>query len=509
MQKEFRVDNLFQDNMVLQREKPLNIWGEGPEGEDVSLFIQGKEGRTTVVEGKWMITLSPLETSLDEEMVIRCGGEEIRLAGILVGEVWLAGGQSNMEFFIRYDEEKETLLREGENPLLRFYDIPRISYDGQEKEADYSLYGFWRVCDRENLEYFSAVGYYFSSLLNRDLNVPVGIIGCNWGGSPSCTWMDRACLRDEPLKIWFDNYENGLKSLDMKSYEKKFKGKMENYRNDLFADEIGERLMFGMSDEEMEEFMASPDYTDQFPSPGPLDPHRPGGLFEHMLMRAVPFTLRGFIWYQGESDDKAPAIYDLMLTRLISCWRDAWKEELPFLYVQLAPFRKWLHCRGKEYPLLREKQRIVSHTVPRVWMASIMDAGMEKDIHPKRKRPAGERLALLAEGHVYGKDILCDSPEFNRAEIGEDRVVLHFDHAPGGMDIRGNSASCLELILQGEPVLPERILAGDSRLTLFAAGIGKAGRGEIRFAWKDYCEVNLYNRAGLPLKPFLFSWGEE
>ena len=504
----FTVNRIFQNNMILQREKPLKIWGTGPEGEIVTVAIQGITGTCRVQSGRWEAEIAPLRTSFGEELAIRCCSEDIVLGNILVGEVWIAGGQSNMEFFVRYDEGREQILREGGNPNLRFYDVPRVSYPEQLKEADYSRYGVWRTCERENIEYFSAVGYYFSSLLNRDLEFPVGIIGCNWGGSPACTWMDIPYLEESPQNIWLKDYEQDLKSLDLENYEKDFKSDPANFKTDMFSDEISESLLFGMDDGEMESFMNSPSYSSGEIPVGPLDFRRPSGLYHAMLMQVVPFPVRGILWYQGESDSKHPEIYDVVLEKLIRCWRDAWGEELPFLFVQLAPFRKWLHCLGSDYPLLRDKQARVSRSVPGAWLASIMDAGMENDIHPKKKKPVGERLALLAKGHVYGKDILCDSPELIHGRVEEGRIVLSFCHGDDGFLMKGESVKALELFIENERAQGYNVILGKGEITLIQDGIAKKSRGEIRFAWKDYCEVNLYNRANLPVKPFIFRWGE-
>jgi sialate O-acetylesterase len=435
----------------------------------------------------------------DKSLTLICGKESIEYSHICLGDVWLAGGQSNMEFFLRYDADREEIFNGETDGDIRFFDMPRISYPEQIGEADFSRYGLWRTWDRENLDYFSAVPLYFAGKVRETLDVPIGIIGCNWGGSPACAWMDPSYLEGNPGSVWLDDYDEDRASLNLPAYEEAFKKNPANFKNHMFSDVIGERLLFGMDDGEMAEFMASPDYTGEIVPLGPLDFRRPGGLYENMLLKAAPLRIRGFLWYQGESDEKHPQAYDRVLTNMIRCWRDTWQEDLPFLMVQLAPFRKWLHCDGGTYPLLREKQDKVARSVANVWMASIMDKGMEKDIHPKEKKPVGERLALLALGKVYGYDLLCESPELARAERKDGEIILHFRHAPDGLFLSGKSLSCLEVDgAEGEVI---KSLEGN-RLSLKSDGFRTGKTVSVRFAWTDYCVVNLFNRAGLPVKPF-------
>ena len=486
--------------MVLQRDKELQIQGQGPEGLEVKASIQGRSGRTVISGGIWSLTIPPLSASEGELLKLVCGDTVILLEDISIGEVWLAGGQSNMEFFLRYDENRDRVMEDGCDSQIRFFDQPEISYAGQDSEADYSRYGIWRRADRDNLDYFSAAGYYFAARLRKELNVPVGIVGCNWGGTQACNWMDPVYLENNEGRIWLDEYRMAVQYLDHEKWIAKFKADPGNYRNNLFADKRSEMLSYGLSDREMAEYMASPDYAEPVPNYGPLDPKRPGGLFESMLSPLSFFTISGFLWYQGESDNTHADIYDIVLSSLIRCWRDRWGEELPFLFVQLAPFRRWLHCDGREYPLLRERQERVADTVPGVWMASIMDSGMEKDIHPKKKEPVGERLALLALGHVYGREILCDSPRFRDAVRHDEGLTLSFDHADGGLVLKGNDVAALTV--DGEFLDNRNIeIRGESLLIRLPEG-KKSTPVSVEFAWTDYCEVNLYNSAGLPVRPF-------
>ena len=226
---------------------------------------------------------------------------------------------------------------------------------------------------------------------------------------------------------------------------------------------------------------------------GPLHPCRPCALYHLMLEKAAPYTAKGVIWYQGESDSPHADIYDVVLSSMIRAWRRLWCEELPFLVVQLAPFEAWLGESGETYPTLRACQQRVAERVPGVYLCSSGDAGMPWDIHPKHKRPIGERLALLARGHVYGEDILCDAPVLKAVHREGSRVILSFEHGDG-LVIRGDLLNALRVNGQ---VCPAKV-EGEC----LVIDLPMAKHWKIEFAWQGYYEVNLYNAAGIPALPF-------
>ncbi|MBQ5960766.1 MAG: hypothetical protein IJL53_08930 [Firmicutes bacterium] len=507
---------VFSDHMVLQRDKTVYIWGQAAPGQTVHAEIQKQYGEDTVkADGSFCIGIGPLQTSWAEELAVICGDEKAVIRDVQVGEVWLAGGQSNMEYLMSHqqgiEEEQELLRRLGRKPELRFFDVPEISYPGEEEQYDYSPYGFWRTCTPEDIPYYSAVSYFFGRMLEAELGVPVGIIGCNWGGTPSCSWMRAETIHAVGGSVWIDEYLHDLDSMNVEEEAEKYKADPANNPLIPLNDPSFARVLYpGLTRDQQ---LAVMGLTPSAAAPkGTCHPWRPAGVYYTMLRTVIPYALRGIIYYQGESDDKHAELYSAMLSGLIRQWREDFRDDgLPFLMVQLAPFKEWMDCVGDRYPELRAEQQKTADTIPNVYLASNGDGGMYYDIHPKNKRPAGERLAKLALGHVYGKDNVCDAPRFSHAEWQGDTLVLHFDHAeilqystlrtqPDEKYYGGEDDP--EPLATSPSALMAEIGGNTLRLT-FADGTDHA-KVKVRYAQTAYYKVNLYNEAGIPLLPF--SW---
>lgn len=501
---------IFQDHMILQRHKAVRVWGRCGRDTKITVRLQGQEAEVISTEGRWEVTLPPMEACEQTEMEIFSEEEHITIRDVAIGEVWLAGGQSNMEFHMRYDVERDSAKA---NPRIRIFDYPEVAYEGQLEEGDYSEFGYWRECREKDLQYFSAVGYYFAMQLEARYHVPIGILGCNWGGTPACAWMDPEYLKGNAGKIWLEDYEKCLAELDCEAYEKAYRESPDSYRGKPFENEFQDKIFYGASVEEITQMFTSMTEEDFRRSAllelGPKSEKRPGGVYRSMLCQVAPYTVRGVLWYQGENDDKHADVYHVVLKELIHCWRDLWEEQLPFLIVGLAPFAS-MELGGKNpFYVLRSEQEWVSRNVENVWMASIMDAGMRQDIHPKRKRPVGERLALLARGHVYGEDILCDAPVCDRMTVETGKITLHFVHAGDGLALAGERCNALEITADGKELTDYALHAGADQIEVCSDKITKDSRVKVLFAWQDYCEVNLYNSAGLSAAPFIVEHGIE
>lgn len=241
---------------------------------------------------------------------------------------------------------------------------------------------------------------------------------------------------------------------------------------------------------------------------GPFCERRPARLYRSMVCQVAPYGARGVLWYQGEADDERAELYHRIFPALIRSWRDLWGEELPFLFVQLAPFERWMACRGDRYPEVRSAQQWVADNVPNTAMAVITDCGSRWDIHPKEKRPVGERLALLAARYVYGEDVLCEAPRMKSAAVSDSRIDIRFDHAGDGLHLDGARLDGLELYQDGYPVGYDACAAEGDTLTVLGESIRADAPTQVRLAWTGYCKVGLKNSAGIPARPAILSANE-
>lgn len=514
---------LFQNHMVLQREKIIKVWGTGKENETVSVLIQGRESVCcTDRDGKWSVDIGPLHTSYSETMTITSGQERIVLQDVQVGEVWLAGGQSNMEFHMRYDADFASEAASCENNNIRLFDYPEVYYTEQINEADYGEnFAFWRKATPQDLEWFSAVAYYFAKEINNRYGIPIGIVGCNWGGTPACAWMSEEAIKDGGGQIYIDEYRNAVAHLDLPAYEENFRNNPASWKLNPFADPFSDMLLKGMSLVDViriltgqEIDLSTVDFSAQVPVMGPKNERRPGGLYESMLCQVAPFGIRGILFYQGSSDgDRYPELYKTLFPALIRCFRSLWQEELPFLFVQLQPLERWMHCVGEPYVKIREAQQLTANTVPNTGMAVISDVGMEFDIHPKKKQPVGYRLALLAAGKVYGEDILCEAPTLTNVEAEDGCLHLYFentgdglslsDQTPDGVEVDPGKLGGLRLLVDGYDLDLSNITAEaqGNVVELKGPAFHKDARVIVELGCTGWYRINLYNSAGIPARP--------
>ncbi|MFA9466371.1 MAG: sialate O-acetylesterase [Velocimicrobium sp.] len=495
------LPDIFENGMMLQREKPIKIWGTGAENSKLVIQLGESKESVQIKNGRFFCELPSMSAGVGWTLLFFIEGEvipEIKIENISIGDIWIAAGQSNMEYFLRYDAHWNDVKRQPINENIHMYNCPRIAYLGQKREQPDS--GHWFLEQQPQWESFSAPGYSFARAIQPVLDVPVGIIGCNWGGTPACAWMESSYFEEDPLCVFSKEYEEAVSKIEKKELEKR---SMEAWEfEDSYLHQIAWRaMMYGMNEEDQKRWMKENAKSPLLPM-GPYHQYRPGGLYEEMVKKIAPFGVKGVLWYQGESDSNHADIYDITFTKLIDCWRKTWKDELPFLFVQLAPFGKWLDCDGTNYSVVREKQELVEKFVPNTGMVSIMDLGMYEDIHPKQKMEVGERLALLARGLVYGEDVLCESPEFIDAECVGNRVVLTFSHTGKSLYLKGEQIKSL-VIYQGGRKRKIKTYQIDASITLFLEEQTKEPI-EILFAKESYCEVNLFNEAGLPVKPFSF-----
>ncbi len=510
------VDKMFGHHMVLQRQKVVKIWGTGIPGRFVSVratkcpannrkeFLVDIETQVNNA-GIWLAELTPQEATYDVAMSVSDGESMITFNNVAFGDVWIAAGQSNMKYQVHFDANSEQILYGLMNHRIRYFCYPQISIPEMEDKFDFSEFARWRCSTPEDLPYFSSVAYYFATDVSLSLDIPIGIIGCYWGGTPACAWMDVEYLENTEGKVWLDEYQKKAQNLNLEIDK-------QHYLNHPTTDTthplksvkgLQGKLMYpGLTRKEQSEFqtISQRNNINKLPvSGGPHHHCRPGGLYSMMVKKIAPYTVQGVIWYQGESDYQHTSVYHVVFSQLIYCWRNLWREQLPFLFVQLAPFEKWLDLDGLEFPLLRERQKYVAELIPNVWMVSSSDAGMKYDIHPKAKKSIGQRLALLALNKVYHKGLLADAPYVSNITRKDNFLYIKFAHGEG-LHIKGKKLNAMSVVgLDGKAISIKAVsiekdtivLQGDFDQPLY-----------VHFANTPYYNVNLYNSSKLPALPF-------
>lgn len=514
MKRAIKLPHFIQNGMIIQRDKNIRLWGDASANSTVSVRISGTNLAQTPVEtadetktdsdGHFTFSLPSLPASRDCTLTFTCNGESVSYNDILVGDVWLASGQSNMELYLKYDRDWDRVHRLFSNPDIRIYNVPQVAFEGHVTHGPAS-YGKWLKPRDEGFEYSTAAGYSFALEIQAAIGVPVGIIGCYWGGSTASAWVPEHVLKKAPLDNYFKEYDDAVKGIDPEVLRE------ESLKGWAFEDSAKhgadfEPLLYGRDRDWQLQYMKDHAGEPCIPM-GPYNINRPCGLYHHMLSTLIPYSIKGVIWYQGESDcGGRAAYYDKLMTALIEDWREEWSDNFPFIFVQLAPFGKWLDCTSVDYKVVREKQEYVSKTVPDTYMASIMDIGSYYDIHPKLKMEVGRRLALLARGHVYNDSaLLCDSPEFKDAYLDKNnRIVISFEHADS-LHISGTGTDIALRYNDNEIIsLNDVVAVSDELIVSLPTSIApKAGDTlELMVGWDDFAQIFIHNRNGLPIKPF-------
>jgi len=495
----FQVAAVFSSNMVLQREKNIRIFGWGEDDQEVAVRFKDMDYTAKIQDGHWRVLLPPQEAGTGYDMVIQCGAEKRIFTNIAIGEVWLACGQSNMQFELQNCKGGPDMLSNDVNPKVRFYATPRLAYQN-EKFYEAERNSSWSEFGVEAAKNWSAVGYVFAKKLAKDLDVTVGIIGCNWGGTSASNWMSEESLsEDQELSSYLDEYR---KAIEGKSETEQLREYQEYIE---YADEWGKNYA--------ELLEKDPNITwdeaqriigpSRYPGPqGCSNPFRPAGLYQCMLQRVMPYTLRGFLYYQGESDDHKPNMYQKLLTRLIRQWREDWEDlTLPFLIVQLPMHRYKADPDYKNWCLIREAQMNTYRTIKNTGIAVALDCGEFNEIHPKDKTPVGERLELQALYHVYHRinEWEAFGPIYHSYVRKDQEMELSFVHADDGFVVKGEISG---FEIAGEdgiyaPATPKlcgtKILLSSSQVPSPIAA---------RYCWTNYGEVTIFGTNGLPLAPF-------
>jgi sialate O-acetylesterase len=496
---EFKVAAVFSNHMVLQREKNIRIFGTGEDGETVTVTFLGNSYTAAVKQGEWSAVLLPQAAGEGYEMTVSCGGRERKFHNIAIGEVWLAGGQSNMELELCNCKGGKEMLHNDKNPGVRFYYTPKNAYIDEHFLETEEQSG-WKEFDGEAAKTWSAVGYIFGKKLAKDLDVTVGIIGCNWGGTSASAWMSEEGLsKDKDLASYLEEY---YRAVEGKSEEEQVK----EYREYEAYARVWDAKCAALYAENPEiEWAEVQEIIGECRWPGPINcmsPYRPGGLYHCMLQRVMPYTLRGFLYYQGESDDHKPLIYEKLLTAMIRRWREDWEDlTLPFLLVQLPMHRYKADPDIKNWCLIREAQMNTFRTVKNTGIAVILDCGEFNEIHPKDKIPVGERLELQALYHIYEKISGREAfgPIYKAFAYKGNGIELSFEYAEEGFLVRGKMGG-FEIAGEDGRYVPAEAVINGSGIFLSSPDLDKPVYA--RYCWTNYGEVTVYGRNGIPLAPF-------
>ncbi|MGC4072206.1 MAG: sialate O-acetylesterase [Nibricoccus sp.] len=474
----------FTAHMVLQRDQPVPVWGTAEEGENVTVeFAAQKKTVATDAAGNWRVDLDPLSAS-SEGRVFRVSGsksgESIVLDDVVVGEVWLCSGQSNMVFTLSKsvykwagvtNEAKE--IEAANYPLIRMF----TGEGTKAYEPQRHVKGEWLVCTSETAPAFSAVGYFFARDLQRELHVPVGIVALSYGASCAEAWIRRETLAADPkLRPMLEKFDEAVKSFRTLPPPS---APSEERSQDVNA--------------------AAPKPAAKAPRDPVQDQHNATVMFNGMIAPVIPYAIRGVLWYQGESiagGKDGIALYPHVQETLINDWRALWKQgDFPFYIVQLAGQDK-----PSNSPEVREAQATVL-ALKNTGMAVATDIGEEKNVHPYNKQDVGDRLARIALANVYEKAIEFSGPRYESMSVEGDSIRLRFSHAKGGLVARGGELKWFEVAgADGKYVKADATIDGVTVVVRSAEVVAPVA---ARYAWVNFPDGgHLYNAAGLPAAQF-------
>lgn len=476
----FTVADVFTDHMVLQRNALVKIWGEAKSGSLVEVRFAGQLRKIKATKGKWQVTLKTGEAGGPYKLEVINGNNKVSFQDVLIGDVWLAGGQSNMEFALRRVKDARTEISLADYPQIRYYKVPRKFYPEQEISK-----ASWNVCSPQTASEFSAIAYYFARNIHKELNVPIGIIQTPVGGTTAEAWTSRALLMsDKDFRPIVQHYDSIVNSYGPDGYEK------------LYNRYVASLTEYQHLSAEQKKYIAKP-----VEPMGRKNFHRPIGLSETMLSTVIPYTLKGFLFYQGESNTARGAQYRKLFPAMINEWRTSWGQgDIPFLFIQLPRFE----TKTRYWYELREAQYLTSVHVKNTAMVVAFDQGNPKDIHPIVKDTVGWRLSQLALGKVYGKKVVCQGPEFKKMTKTDDgSLLLYFDNAGTGLVAKDNASKLSGFTIAGRDgkfYPAEAVIVGKNQVKVKNSQV--TAPVDVRYLWVNSTDMNLFNKEGFPATSF-------
>lgn len=438
---QLRLPALFADHMVIQQQSSVPIWGWANPVQEVRITVSWD---TTTITTKannatfWKTKIQSPPAGGPHTITIRAGNESATLTDVLSGEVWLCSGQSNMEWSMAASADGKELIDNISDPTIRLFHVPKSAASTPQVRGE----GTWRIANQESVRGFSAVGYFFGKKLNTDLNVPVGLINASWGGTPAEDWLPEDLVESNP--------------------------KLKASASLLIDDK-------------------------------PWCPYIPGVTYNAMISPLLPFRIAGALWYQGESNTVAPSTYKLLMETLILDWRTEFNSEFPFYYVQIAPFSGY---GDVEIGTLIREQEVEMLKIPNTGMVVISDLVDDvADIHPKFKKPVGDRLANLALTDTYGKSgIESHCPVYKSMNVEKNKIRISFEYVTKGLITKGGDATEFLVAGDDQKFYPANVKI-DGNTVLVSAKEVKSPVA-VRFGWSNGSIPNLFSSGGLPVSCF-------
>lgn len=487
LQAEVVLAPIFNDNMVLQRQKAVPVWGRAKAREVITVTFKGQTIETTADEdGHWQVQLNPMDAATEASTLTVSGENQIALTNVLVGEVWLGSGQSNMSWKLSSPGLYETEIAESKQyPLIRLFSVPKPT----------SAWQTWNVAAPETVKDFSAVAYFFGLALHKKLKVPIGLIQSSVGSTEIEAWMSI----------------DSLLALELPTITSRIQAESETKKN-FDPQQLEQKLLQWQQ------------AVQTAREGGEKPPHRPktlwhpndspwiaGNLYQHMIEPIIPYAIQGVIWYQGESNAQHADQYQQLFPALIHSWRQAWQaDEFAFLYVQLANFMalQTQPVEDADWPFLREAQ-LMTLALPNTAMVSVIDLGEAQNIHPPRKQEVGERLARAARALTYGEDIVYSGPLYDAMKIEGDKIKIIFKYSDNGLVAQGDKLKGFAIAGKDRQWFWAEAKIDQSNTVIVHAPQLEAPVA-VRYSWANNPVGNLYNQAGLPASPFRTdNWEQE
>ncbi len=467
---EVKTPNVFGSHMVLQRDQPNRVWGRADANEKVTVKIADQTHEAQAdKDGNWEVKLNPLAVGGPHELVIK-GSNELKFEDVMVGEVWICSGQSNMQWSVNAAWDPDLESAAANYPNIRMINFPQVGTQEPIWSHDDRK---WQVCTPQTVGSFSAVGYFFARQLHQTLNVPIGMINNAWGGSACEAWVNPERMKaDERYKPLLERWEETVKAeaalAAKENPSEDDKKTLGNLRNQLRGNA------------------------------------RPGNIYNGVLKSHLGYGIRGAIWYQGESNAGRAYQYRELFPLMITNWREEWKQgDFPFYWVQLADFMAENPNQfDSGWAELREAQTMTMDKLPNTGQAVIIDIGEGKDIHPKNKVDVGRRLARWALAKDYGINVPYKSPRYKSHEIKDGKVILKFDNIEQGwrpFDVNEPRG----FAIAGEDkkwVWAKATIQKDGSIEVSAPEVSSPAA--VRYGWADNPVCNMFSQNGLPLTPF-------